>query len=208
MGKKIILFLVIITFFLFHKKKEHIQYFSNLKFGIYVKKSKNQIIVFCDPLKINKYTNSFYFGLNLQSKNNYLKKGYFFDLNKKTSKIDIKKSSSDNFIYLKFKDSSIVIKMKSLVIGGEQIFINNYNFNKNDTLILKKESSKVIGIGFSKNLTSVFNKKTKKQDSFNEPFFIIKSKINDSIKILYRTEIDNHFIIDTAVIHKKNAIIL
>ncbi len=213
MEKKINFLFLLIILFACDKKEEKSEFYHNLGFSVLVKKNKDAIIIFCDPLKINRYSSTFFFGSKLID--NKFSKGYFLNKGKLKNNIlfDTVYSTNEQNVQFTFKDSLLIIKVKSPSIGGEQLFPNNYNEEKMDTIIVYKFKDDIKGFGFSDNLHRIKNKKSNLDDIFNEPFIVLNSNKKDSLYIMYKSQNNNdtknvHFEINKGFVSKKNVVIL
>jgi hypothetical protein len=203
MCKKLFLVITILLFFSCNRKENNVDFFENEGFSILIEKNQNSITVFCDPLHINKYSTSIFFGGKLQK--NSFTQGYFLEKSK-NKLFDTIFSNKTNNVFFKLKDNKLIVKFKSSIIGGEQLFPNNYLKNKPDTILVKKSNKNIIGLGFSRNLNRIKNEKSGKEDSFNEPFFILNSNKKDSLYVMYKLETPTHFEINKGFILRKNVI--
>lgn len=194
MEKRIVFLLtLIIMFFSCQNEKIKSEFYYSKEYSVLVKKDKNNIVVFCDPLKINKYSTTFFFGSEFVQ--NKFSKGYFLDF--KTNEVnktlfDTIYSNNIQNVKFKLKDSLLIVKIQSQAIGGEQMFPNNYNGFKMDTIIVRKFADDVVGFGFSNKLSKIRNEKTNVKNSFNQPFIVLKSNKKDSLYIIYKCQNDNN----------------
>jgi hypothetical protein len=193
MAKKINL-LIVIMFCFSCKNLKKSEYFQSFNYGIIIKKTGNNILVFCNPIKVSRYDCSLYFSGNL-NQGGFSKGVFLRNSERKGVVFDTIQNSTNNYIYMKFQENKLIVKCVTLQAGCELIFPNSIDKQKTDTLVLKKIETKILGIAIPKRLIKI---KISKQiiELDHKPMLVLK-ETNDSIDVFYnqitQTKLESNF---------------
>lgn len=195
MDKIVLIIFATLSLISCQKSKNEFEYLHDKGYAVLAIKNKNHLTVFCNPLKISRYSTSFIFDVKL--KEDKFSGGYFLNYIYEKKNFDTLPSNEKNNVFIKLKDSLLIIKIKSQNIGGEEVFPNNYLYNYPDTMKLFIAKKNIVGLGYSKQ--NLF---------FYEPFFITNSTNKDSLNIKFKTQTSNKFQLNDGIISNKDVFVI